>query len=129
MSEFVTLVNRTSKPLNALWDGKSYPIAPGKHSLPRLVAEAAKRQNPLMGSGDPDNQNIDGSLRMEPLLGIEEDGDDCSPVEQSASIERWDRRKLPKSAQNVEVVAGKNGIFSPRDVQSPQPANLAFVKP
>ena len=121
--ELVTLVNRTSKELRALWNGIRYPLAAhSKQALPVIVAEAAKRQNPLMGSEDP----RDGS--MEYLVGIEEQGDDCSPIEQAPAIEKWDRKKLP-GAGPVDVVPGRTGIFNRGDVAAPQPLSTTFVDP
>jgi hypothetical protein len=120
--EFQTVVNRTTKDLNVTWDGKRTRLAPGKNSLPLIVAEAAKRQNPLMGSLNPFTGLCDY------LVGIEEQGDDCSPIEQSTAIEVMDRSKM-KNTRPTEVVPGDNGIYSVRDIAQSLPLDSTFVKP
>lgn len=115
MSELVTIVNRSSKPCNGTWNGRPYVFEPGvKHQFSRIQADAHKRQNIVMGSED---LRTGDTLS---LLAILEDGDDTSPIEQTNHIERWDRAKLPKglNTDSVEVVPGRTGIFSGRDVQS-----------
>ena len=108
-SQHVTLVNRTSKTLKGVWNAIQYDLAPGKHSFSEVMAEKFKAQNPVMGTGDLDPY----SLAANSLLGIEEYGDDCSPIEQSDSIERC-HPSLHR--RPVEVVPGDNGIYSVRDV-------------
>jgi hypothetical protein len=112
--EVVTLYNRTSQNVDGTWDGKPYRIkAHAKEALPLTVAEAIKRQNPVMGSEDP----YSGS--MDYLVAILEQGDDDSPVEQnSKAITRMNRAPLNK---NEEVVKGDNGIYSVRDVAQTLP--------
>lgn len=120
--EFKTVVNRTSKTLVVTWDGKRTDIVPGKNSFPAIIADAAKRQNPVMGSEDP------RTLTMRYLIGIEEDGDECFPIEQSGAPQRIDRDKLV-GARPVEVVPGDNGIYSVRDIAQSLPLDAGFVKP
>jgi hypothetical protein len=99
--EVVTLVNRSSKPVKGLWDGKPYILAPnGKVALPVVVAEAIKRQNVVMGTEDP------FSGEMECLVGIVEQGDPLTPIEQSRAITR---REL---AKDELVVPGKAGMYA-----------------
>jgi hypothetical protein len=118
--EVVILVNRTSKQVEGMWDGKPYKIkSHGKEALPLIVAEAIKRQNVVMGSEDP----FTGA--MEYLVGIEEQGDDCSPIEQSKSITRMNRKAM---GRNEEVVKGENGIYSVRDVAQSLPLSTSFTK-
>lgn len=105
MSQYVTLVNRSSKVLKGTWDGKHYDIQPGSHQFPEIQALKFKEQNPIMGSEDP------YTLQKEYLIGIVEHKDDISPTEQTESIERWNRSKLV-GAKPVEVVKG-NGIYTP----------------
>ena len=107
---FVTLVNRSSKPLNGTWDGRQHTIEPGQHQFPETQALKFKEQNPIMGSEDP------YSLQKEYLIGIVEHNDDISPVEQTNSIERWNRSKLI-GAKPVEVVQG-NGLYRPGGVDA-----------
>lgn len=104
MSQHVTLVNRTSKPLKGVWDGRHYTLAPGQHSFPEIQAMKFKEQNPIMGSEDP------YTMQKEYLIGIVEQNDDISPIEQTNSVERWNRSKLV-GAKPVEIVQG-NGLFN-----------------
>lgn len=85
--EIVTVVNRTSQPVEGIFDGKRTVIAPHAR-LPMLyhAAEHLKRQNPVMGTED-----ISDPRSPEFLVGIEEWGDDISPIEQSDKQERFDR--------------------------------------
>ncbi len=126
--EYVTLVNRSSKNLEGVWDGRHYELAPGKHSFPRVQAEKFVAQNPVMGSEDP------YTLEKLYLIGIEENGDDCSPIEQTASIELMNRRQMP-NAGIVEVIKG-NGMYAPHGVDATAPpvrvggpVDTSFVKP
>lgn len=119
----VTLVNRTAHTLVGTWDGRQYALPPGASSFPVNMAEKFKAQNPVMGSEDPRTGHIDY------LIGIADYHDPIDPIEQTDAVEKWDRSKLPASAQNVEVVAGKNGLFSARDVQAQLPVDNGFVKP
>ena len=133
MAQLVTFVNRTSKPLVGTWNGLREYIAPGKHSFPLFQAQAYRRQNPIMGSEDP------RTGEMKYLVGIEEEGDDCSPLTPPEAtpidpttgkpfIERWDRRHLTQ-ARPTEIVPGDNGIYSVRDVSStPLPLSTDFTK-
>lgn len=120
---YVTAVNRSSKTLTGTWNGRQYSVEPGKHMFPENVAKALKRQNPIMGTQD------NRFLTMKYLIGIEDYGDDCSPVEQSASAELWDRNTLPPEKRNAEIRPGDNGIYSGRDVASNQSPDTAFVMP
>jgi hypothetical protein len=109
--EIVTVVNRSSKPVKGTWDGKPYVIQPkGRSALPVIVAEAIKRQNVVMGSEDP------YSGEMTYLVGIEEQGDPTSPIEQTNSVTRMNRAPLGK---NEEIVKGHNGLYSARDLAGP----------
>lgn len=123
--DLVTVVNRTSQRIEGKWDGKpQYIAAHGRQALPVIVAEAIKRQNVLMGSEDP------YTGEMQYLVGIEEYGDDLSPIEQSRSITRMNRQKMGK---DDIVVKGDNGLYSVRDLAGPPASNglvdSTFVKP
>lgn len=118
MSKFVTLVNRSSQVLQGTWDGKHYDIAPGKHSFPEIQAQKFKDQNPLMGSEDP------RTLQRTSLIGIVEHGDDVTPLEQSNSVERWDRKAV---GGNVEVIRGNGGLYS-TEKHATLPFDSSFVK-
>lgn len=89
--QIVTVVNRTSRPVEGIFDGKRTIIGPHKR-IPMLAtaAEMLKRQNPVMGTEDPfDPRSPDF------LVGIEEWGDDITPIEQSDKLERFDRSLVP----------------------------------
>lgn len=125
MSQFVTLVNRTSRTLEGMWDGKTHTVAPkSRNSLPLIVADAIKRKNPIMGSDD----KLTGQFQY--LVGIEEQGDDCSPIEQSDEIELYNRSNY-RNAVPIVIVPGNTGMYSVKrnDVAAPQPLDSAFVKP
>lgn len=119
--EYVVLVNRTSKILQGTWDGRHHDIAPGKHSFPRIQAEKFRVQNPVMGSEDP------RTLQCEYLIGIEENNDDCSPIEQTPALTR---ENLAVSGKSYEIVRG-NGLYQPAiDSSAPLPVDgQGFVKP
>lgn len=120
--QFVTLINRTSKSLQGVWDGKHYDLKPGKHSFPEVQALKFRDQNPIMGSENP------RTLQKQYLLGIEEHGDDCTPVEQSESMTLEDLSAKLKSGE-LRVVQG-NGLYNPfRDGAAPMPLDSNFVKP
>lgn len=102
--EIVTVVNRSSHPLTATFNGKHYVLQPGENKYPLVVAFAARRQNPRMGSEHPMNPN-----RFDSLVGIVEHGDPITPLEQSDAIERMDRSKLAANLQGTiepSVIAG-----------------------
>lgn len=105
MAQMVTLVNRTSKNLVGTWDGRHHIITPGKHEYPDYKAYKFRDQNPQMGSEDVRTGNITY------LIGIVEDGDDITPIEQNYdAIEKWDRKTL--NAKPVDIVPGNNGLYS-----------------
>lgn len=115
MSQYLTLVNRTSKNLQGTWNGRQYSIAPGKHEFPEHQALKFKEQNVVMGSENP------YTLEKKYLIGIVEYKDDCSPIEQSAAVERIDRSQLPQGDQEYKVVPG-NGLYRPTIDSAPLPA-------
>lgn len=126
MAMMVTLVNRSSKTLYGTWDGRSYPIAPGKHEFPDYKAAKFKDQNPVMGSEDVRTGHVDY------LLGIVEEGDPIDPIEQNPdAIEKWNRKTLG-NARPTEVVAGDNGLYSRNQLapgpNSKGPVTTGFTK-
>lgn len=124
MSQFVTIVNRTKRNLEGMWDGKTHTIPPGKSSLPLIIAEAIKRKNPIMGSDD----RVTGQFQY--LVGIEEQGDPTTPIEQSDEVELFNRGNY-KNAVPIVIVPGNVGMYSVKrnDVASELPLDSAFVKP
>lgn len=119
--EHVTLINRTTKNLEGIWDGRYYTLAPGKHSFPRTMAEKFQQQNPVMGT----QNKYSGEIQY--LIGIEENGDDCSPTEQSNAISLEDLSEKIASGE-LKVVKG-NGMYGFADRTAPLPPDNAFVKP
>lgn len=123
MSELVTIVNRSSKTLKGVWDGRHYDLEPNKkYQFPTIVARKFQEQNPLMGSMNP------YSMQTTYLIAIEEEGDDCSPLEQSTAIEKLDRKLLGNEDQ-VTVIKG-HGLYSKQGdgaVPAPNAINTDFT--
>jgi len=119
--EFLTVVNRTSRPLSCTWDGKQVVAQPGKSSQPATIARKLKYDNPIMGSDDP----MTGQLQY--LIGIEEEGDPTTPIEQSDEIELYNR-KLQKNAVPIVIVPGNTqGMYN--IARSSLPIDGQFVSP
>lgn len=122
--QLVTVVNRTQRNLAGRWDGREYSVPPGKSMHPVIIAEAIRRANPIMGSDDLTT----GQLQY--LIGIEEQGDPITPIEQSDEIELYNRR-LTKDAVPIMIIPGNTGMYSVRrnEVASELPNSSTFVKP
>jgi hypothetical protein len=72
----VTLVNRTSRPLNCRYDGEDITVQPGENpGFPRVAVPYAKKQNPLMGSKHP----VDPRKYIS-LVGVKGTKDDVTPI-------------------------------------------------
>lgn len=110
--EYVTLVNRSSKKLKGTWDGRHFDVTPGEHMFPRKVAEAIKRQNPIMGTQGHEIWDV------QYLCGIKEFGDEITPIEQSNSVELVNPQILHAGTvaqgKKMEVVAGPAGMYRNR---------------
>lgn len=120
---YVTLINRTSKPLIGTWNGLRHSINPGKNSFPEAIAVKFKEQNPILGTLDP------YSMDRDYLLGIVEHSDPIDPVEQSDAIELLDRKKMdPIAAKAVELKTSVGRLYA-GEKASPLPADNAFVSP
>lgn len=99
-------------------------------ALPYFAAERAKRQNPVMGTEDPQNPNS-----FESLIAVPEWGDDYGYMGQTEAIERLDRSMLPAELQNIDVreaVGGRKPLLK-RDPQTGRfqrviPGARAFVR-
>jgi len=107
-ANYVTIVNRSSKPVQATWDGKQFSLAPGKHEVPLIVAEAIKRQNPVMGTGG--HEIWDG---QQYLVGIVNHGDPTDPIEQSDSEElvAKDVFELERAGKQIKKIKGVPGLY------------------
>ncbi len=121
--QYVNLVNRTSKNLTGTWDGRSYSLAPGKHSYPEAMAVKFKDQNPIMGSLDPYSQE------REYLMGIEEYGDPIEPIEQSTKAELLDRSKMDSIAKTAEVLLTSVARLYPSEKAGAPATGSSFVSP
>lgn len=137
-AKLVEIVNRTTETLEGMFDGVPEVIPAGykvltvdatgaktivgagpneeprRHVCELHAAEAYKRQNPRMGTQDP--FSVD-ARDTEYLLGVEEWGDDITPLEQTDADELIDRSMLPDNRQNaVQVPVGRGGKV--RDVKT-----------
>ena len=121
--EIVTVANRSNKPLKATWDGRPYDIPPfpQRIALARIVAVAARFQNPVMGRGTPLE---DWSSKSEYLLGIVEDNDPIDPIEQTDSPQRWDSELV--NGPNTEVVRPRGGTVEVR--QAAKTPEVGFAR-
>ena len=125
LREFVTIVNRTSKPLKGCCDGKHVRIPPGEYRCTYEQALFYRSQNPIMGQGTPLD---DWASRAEFLIGIKESGDDCSPIEQSNAPQRWDSDAV-NGPGRYDVVKSRAPQFSEAKVQPPQDKdNVGFAR-
>jgi hypothetical protein len=106
--DIVTVKNRSSRPLQGTFDGVPYVLKPHEER-PMLanVAEMIMRQNPVMGTEDA----TDNNRSTVSLVGIKEWGTDCSPIEQSKAVERFDRSTVPdaegQKARAITLTGGK----------------------
>lgn len=75
--EMTELINRAPVDITVTFDGQCKTLKPGKNVVPKAVIQHAKNQNPIMGSGDPNNPHISGAQY---LVGCPEDLDNCEPL-------------------------------------------------
>lgn len=91
----VTLVNRTKGTiLSAQWDGTHYHFEPGSHqNVPRAIAIAAYKQNPIHGTEDPlgDPELVESLFG---IVGARAPFGTVDPIEQSSCGERIDRSRV-----------------------------------
>lgn len=98
----VTLVNRTARTnLVATWDGMHYTFEPGAHpNVPREIAVAAYKQNPIHGTEDPlGDPDIIESLFG--IVGARQPFGNVTPIEQSTAGERLNRSMVMGLGANV----------------------------
>ena len=97
--QYVTLVNRSSKPVEGVWDGKATIIPPGESQHPMAEARAFQQQHPVMGSYDPYSGHCDY------LLASEDFGDsDFEPIEQTDAKELLARRPGEVAYERVRTM-------------------------
>jgi hypothetical protein len=107
LGESIVLVNRTPKPLNFTFDGRSFSLKPGtNYGFHEVHEYFAKAQNPLMGSEDY------LTLNFVSLVGV--DGkDDCEPIpvevlNAAKEAERFDIETLTPAAKKNRTRLANN---------------------
>lgn len=125
--EYVTLVNRTDRPVEGVYDSRTHVFPPhAKVEVEKFKAVKFVDQNPVMGSENP------RTGEMIYKMGIVELRMDCSPLSAEylaqfeGAIEKWDRSKLI-GAKPSEAVPGIVSIYSSREASTPLPKETAFV--
>jgi hypothetical protein len=99
LGEIAQVVNRTSKPLTYLVDGRRYTLKPGVNQVLDFHIPFAMAQNVLPGSADP---NVPS--RYESLIGVPGKTDCDELLDEYLALlphERLDRSLLPKNRQTV----------------------------
>lgn len=102
--EWVTVGNRSSKPLTIMFGGRQFDLPPFPKTvhLPAVVASAGLNQHPVMGTENPYNpHDVQYLIYVEEWKKLPK-----TPIEQSESIERIDRSLLPPDRQNPKVFHG-----------------------
>ena len=126
-NEIVTVINRTSKMRQGTHDGRPYDLPPGESKHPLYKAYFFRYQNPVMGRGTPLE---DWSSKSEYLVAIKELGDDCTPMEQTDALQRWDTTAV--NGANTEVIRPRGGGFAPERAPAINPnamVDSSFDKP
>lgn len=106
VGEIVTVINRTSGPLDVVKDGRTIVLKPGRNMMTSDWVRFAKQQHPRQGTFDP------SGLQGDYLIAVEgyDPPEACTPIvpgEEHRSIERFDRRQMDVEGQAaVEVNTG-----------------------
>jgi hypothetical protein len=111
VGEILTVINRTSRPLDVVKDGRTIVLKPGKNMLTADWVRFAKQQHPRMGTFDP------SGLQGDYLIAVEgyDPPETCAPIppgEEHRAIERFDRSQMDAEAQTAEVI--QTGIRPPQ---------------
>ncbi len=93
--EQVELFNRAPVDLTVQFDGQCKTLKPGKTTVPGVVVQYAKNQNPVMGSQDPYNPHISGAQY---LVGVVGSKDNCEPL----TAEEWADHLNQPCRENVQ---------------------------
>jgi hypothetical protein len=101
----VTMVNRTSKPLELRFNGRTMTFAPGPNHVNETYVRLARRKFFVMGTEDP---ALPGHAEM--LVGVEAWGDPITPIEQSDAVEVIDRDKIPDGWKGRELVTTRGVV-------------------
>lgn len=87
--EQVCLINRAPVNLTVMFDGQEKTLTPGENTVPALIVEYAKNQNPIMGSADPNNPHISGGRYLVGVKGgYDEETELLTPEEWEAHLGR-----------------------------------------
>lgn len=93
--QHVKIFNRAPIDLAVFFDGERKGIPTGFFDLPAMTVYCAKNQNPIMGSGDPDNPHVSGTRYLITELGDEGYGVPLTPEEWASHLGkpcRWDEQ-------------------------------------
>ena len=101
-AEQVVLVNRAPINLTVTFDGQTKTLTPGENIVPKVVVAYAKNQNPIMGTQDPYNPQIEG---CQYLVGVKGQ-DNCTPL---TKAEWEDHCKRPCRENEQEWFDNKYG--------------------
>lgn len=107
----VTIINRTSRPLNVRYDGEDITLQPGENpGFPRQAVDYAKRQNILNGSLNPVNPN-----KFVSCVGVKDSKDDVSPISDE-TLDLADRKLelVDRSGEFWGEVMGKRVLLRRR---------------
>jgi len=113
--EHVQLFNRAPVALTVQFDGQCKTLEPGPNTVPGIVVQYAKNQNPIMGSQDPYNPHIDGGKY---LLGVVGTKDDVTPL----TKEEWEAHTNAPCREDVQR------LFEDRYGSDPKAKLVAFGK-
>lgn len=130
-TKFVHIINRTTEPLDCMFDGVPAVVPPGYKFIPDpdgALDDKGQEKGTIVGAGrdgEPlaytctvheaecykrqhpvmgtQNPNSTDANDTDYLLGVEAWGDDIDHVEQSDAIELIDRSQLPEDRQNIRV--------------------------
>lgn len=95
--EQVIVVNRAPETLNVRFDGQDINLPPGESAIPKVAVEYAKRQNTIMGSGDPSNPSMSGARYLVGVKGK----DECDPL----TKEEWESHTGAPCRLDLELLA------------------------
>jgi hypothetical protein len=120
-TEIVTVVNRTSAPIQYMYDAAEHILQPGENAIPVQHVRFARTQNIVMGSENPLNpaqyvsligvKAAPGKKQIDDITKIEFVVDDKRRIHamfedgttMPVGIERIDRSRLGQELQNVVI--------------------------
>jgi hypothetical protein len=93
--EQVELFNRAPVDLTVQFDGQTKTLKPGANTVPGIVVQYAKNQNPVMGTQDPYNPHVSGCTY---LVGVVGSKDNVEPL----TAEEWADHLNQPCRENVQ---------------------------